>query len=91
MCRYSISIDDAVMEEVRPHFHNELAVQEWLEQQVRELLTQFVRENIVQHHQPVWTNYKLSPEIETLAPRERKPVYGDYKEQLTSVLEEKYQ
>lgn len=94
MCRFNISIDDAVMEKVRPHFHSEQAVQRWLEQQVQILVAQFVRDSRSHQRRQTWTDYKLSPEIEAMAPRKRKPIYGEYKEykeQLTNILEEEYQ
>lgn len=81
MCRYNISIDDAVMEKVRPHFSDEQAVQQWLEQQLRTIVVEFVKENHKRQSRPIWYDYKLSPEIEALAPRERKLVYGNYKEE----------
>ena len=39
---------------------------------------------------PVWVDYQLSPEILGMGPREPKPTYGYYKEQLATILEEKY-
>lgn len=90
MCRYSISIDDAVMEQVRPHFSGEQAVQQWLEQQLRTIVLEFVRESNKRQSRPHWYDYKLSPEIEALAPHDRKSVYGNYKEELSTILEEEY-
>lgn len=37
-----------------------------------------------------WDNYKLSKEVISMAPAERKEIYGDYKSELTDILEEKY-
>ena len=37
-----------------------------------------------------WDSYQLSDEVRAMAPLERKNVYGNYDEELTSVLEEKY-
>jgi len=91
MCRYNISIDDAVMEKVRPRFRNEQAIQKWLEQQVQIIVSQFARESKVQSPKQTWADYKLSPEIEAMAPRERKPIYGEYKEQYATILAEEYQ
>lgn len=77
MCKYNISIDDALMDEVRPHFSGEPAIQDWLEQQVRALVIRFAQENKTTPNHHAWSSYPLSPEIQSLAPRVRKPVYGD--------------
>ena len=37
-----------------------------------------------------WDNYQLSEEVISMAPKERKKVYGDYNTELTLILEEKY-
>ncbi len=37
-----------------------------------------------------WDNYQLSDEVRAMAPLERKNVYGNYDEELASILEEKY-
>ena len=37
-----------------------------------------------------WDNYKLSKEVISMAPAERKEIYGNYKSELTDILEEKY-
>ena len=39
------------------------------------------------HH---WDNYELSPEILAILPQKRHNIYGDYKEEVTEILEEKY-
>ena len=91
MCVYSVALDDKVMESVRPHFQDEAALQQWLEQQVQQLVAQFAKESKRKiDSTPVWANYQLSPEILAMAPRERKPIYGDYKEELSTILEEEY-
>ena len=38
----------------------------------------------------IWDNYKLSAEIISMAPAERKDIYGNYKSDLADILEEKY-
>lgn len=90
MCTYNVRIDDALMEEVRSHFTGEEAVQNWLEQQVNVIVAEFARRYHPQQQRDSWSDYKLSKEIEMLAPRVRKPVYGDYEAELSTVLEEKY-
>ena len=39
---------------------------------------------------PVWADYQLSPEIIDMAPRERKPIYGDTPSRL-SRLQDAYE
>ena len=41
MCRYNIAIDDALMEEVRPHIGSDVAVQSWLEELLRNALLNY--------------------------------------------------
>ena len=41
MCRYNIAIDDALMEEVRPHIDRDVAVQTWLEELLRKALLNY--------------------------------------------------
>lgn len=41
MCRYSIAIDDALMEEVRPHIGRDVAVQAWLEELLHKALLNY--------------------------------------------------
>ena len=42
MCRYNIAIDDALMEEVKPHIGRDVAVQSWLEELLRNALLSYV-------------------------------------------------
>ena len=44
MCRYNIAVDDALMEEVRPHIGEDVAVQAWLEEMLRKALVSYVKE-----------------------------------------------
>ena len=43
MCTYSISVNDTLMEDIRPAFPNEDAVGQWLQSQVDLLLMDFAR------------------------------------------------
>ena len=88
MCIYSVSLDDKVMESVRSQFHDEAALQKWLEQQMQQLVAQYARK--IRTKSATNADYQLSPEILGMAPRERKPIYGDYKEELATILEEEY-
>ena len=90
MCTYNVRIDDALMKEVRSHFTGEEAIQNWLEQQVNVIVAEFARRTPPQQQLGSWSDYKLSKEIEMLAPRVRKPVYEDYETELSTILEEKY-
>ena len=53
MCRYNIAIDDALLEEVRPHIGEDVAVQAWLEELLRKALmsyaAQFANSNDSNH------------------------------------------
>ena len=44
MCRYNIAVDDALMEEVRPHIGENVAVQSWLEEMLRKALESYLEE-----------------------------------------------
>ena len=41
MCTYNISVSDSLMEEIRPAFPNEEAVERWLQQQMNNILLEF--------------------------------------------------
>ena len=41
MCTYNISVSDSLMEEIRPAFPNEEAVERWLQQQMNIILLEF--------------------------------------------------
>ena len=38
----------------------------------------------------IWDGYQLSAEVIAMAPDQRKSIYGDYKEEISELLEEKY-
>ena len=38
----------------------------------------------------IWDGYQLSAEVIAMAPGQRKSIYGDYKEKIAELLEEKY-
>ena len=91
MCIYRVSLDDKIMESVRSQFQDEATLQKWLEQQLQQLVAQYARRIRTKSAiNPVWADYQLSPEILGMAPRERKPIYDDYKEELATILEEEY-
>lgn len=41
MCTYNITVNDSLMEEIRPAFPNEEAVERWLQQQMNIILLEF--------------------------------------------------
>lgn len=44
MCRYNIAVDDTLMEEVRPHIGENVAVQSWLEEMLRKALESYLEQ-----------------------------------------------
>ena len=70
MCRYNISIDDAVMEEVRPSIASGMDEKEWVQLQVEMLFTQMAASrrkpsfdddymaNLIQLSAPAWKGVK---------------------------------
>ena len=49
------------------------------------------QENYVPDPKPIWWDYPISPEVRAMAPKERKLVSGNYKEDLYNALVEKYE
>ena len=41
MCRYSLSFNDAVVNEVRPHFADEKALRLWMQTQMEKLMREY--------------------------------------------------
>ena len=41
MCRYNIAIDDALMEEVKPHIGKDVEIQSWLEEMLHKALMSY--------------------------------------------------
>ena len=44
MCKYNISIDDAVMERVKPHFSGDDAMKTWLEEVLHQAMLEFANQ-----------------------------------------------
>jgi hypothetical protein len=67
-------------------------IAEWMQQQIEAILIRMAlsSERKVHAASHSWDNYKLSPEILAMAPKRRYSVYGDYKAEMTDILEEKY-
>lgn len=38
----------------------------------------------------VWDNYQLSSEVKSMAPEQRKDIYGDYDDMIASIMEEEH-
>ena len=47
MCSYNITLDDTLVKQVKPSFTNEKALKLWLQQQMEELLRNYVRQKSV--------------------------------------------
>ena len=75
MCTYNISIDDALMEKVRPTFPNSAALESWMQSQIEVLLLQIVSG---MEHQGK-TTVKLSQRLRGIA---QAPENFDYKQEL---------
>lgn len=42
MCRYNIAIDDALLEEIKPHISKDIELQAWLEEMLHKALLSYV-------------------------------------------------
>ena len=79
MCTYSISVNDTLMEDIRPAFPNEEAVEKWLQQQMDRILVEFAtkRKSAVAKH-------SLSQRLRGIA---TAPKDFDYKKELANRYE----
>ena len=76
MCTISIKVNDILLSKARLNLDNDVEIAEWMQQQIEAILIRMA--------------YALSPEILAIVPKKRHSVYGDYKEEVTEILEEKY-
>ena len=67
-------------------------ISEWMQQKIEALLIEMALSAKINAHTTPhsWDNYELSPEILAMMPEKRHDVYGDYKAELSNMLEEKY-
>ena len=77
MCTYNISIDDTLIERVRPAFTDNAAICAWMQSQVEILLWQMVKDN---PHKAAPT-MKLSQRLRGIA---HAPADFDYKKELAN-------
>ena len=94
MCTVSIKVNDALLSKALGNMDNDVEIAEWMQQQIEAILLKMAldseREKPTKSHW--WDDYELSPEILAIAPKKRRNVYGDgdYKAQLSNILEEKH-
>ena len=77
MCTYNISIDDTLMERVRPAFADNAAIRAWMQSQVEILLWQMV----VEKQGKADSAMKLSQRLRGIA---HAPADFDYKKELAN-------
>lgn len=77
MCTYNISIDDTLMERVRPAFADNAAIRAWMQSQVEILLWQMV----VEKQGKADSAMKLSQRLRGIA---HAPTDFDYKKELAN-------
>ena len=89
MCTVTIKVKDDLLEMAGLNLDSDVDIAKWMQQQIEAVLIgmAFSAKGKASHS---WDNYELSPEILAMAPKKRCSVYGDYKEELLNVLEEKY-
>ena len=80
MCTYSISVNDTLMDAIRPAFSDEKAFEQWLQRQMDMIIVEFVakQKTSVKRKQP------LSQRLRGIAVA---PKDFDYKEELTNRYE----
>lgn len=62
MCRYSLSFNDALVDEVRPHFTDEKALRLWMQTQMEQLM----REYAAQFKKPSMSGDQLLSKLKAL-------------------------
>ena len=94
MCTVSIKVNDNLLQKAWANMDKDVDMAEWMQQQIEAILLKMAldseREEPTKSHW--WDDYELSPEILAIAPKKRRNVYsdGDYKTQLSNILDEKY-
>ena len=94
MCTVSIKVNDNLLQKAWANMDDDVDLAEWMQQQIEAILLKMAldseREEPTKSHW--WDDYELSPEILAIAPKKRRNVYsdGDYKTQLSNILDEKY-
>jgi len=80
MCTYSISINDSVMENVRPAFPDEESLSRWMQQQMELLMIRYA----ATLERPTTRSQKLSQRLRGIA---TAPKDFDYKQELANRYE----
>ena len=80
MCTYNISVNDAVIESIRPAFSDEKALEEWLQRQMDMILIEFAAKQKAH----VTSKQPLSKRLRGIA---MAPKDFDYKEELANRYE----
>jgi hypothetical protein len=85
----TIKVKDDLLKMAGLNMDSDVDIAEWMQQQIEAVLMGMVfsAKGKASHS---WDNYELSPEILAIAPKKRRSVYGDYKAELSDILEEKY-
>ena len=81
MCSYNITIDDSIIEKVRPSFANEADLERWLQQQMEQLLLGFYSRQMAQ--------MRARKAIESM--RQQSEMNGNSELTLDEINEEIYQ
>lgn len=92
MCTVSIKVNDTLLDKARVKMDSNVDMAEWMQQQIEAILVKMAlsSEKKVRTTSHSWDNYELSPEILAMAPKRRHCVSGNYKAELSDILEEKY-
>lgn len=93
MCTINIKVNDALLNKAWVAMKDkDVEVADWMQQQIEAILVRMAlsSERKVPPTPHSWDNYELSPEILAMAPKKRHNVYGDYKAELSNILDEKY-
>lgn len=92
MCTVSIKVNDDLLKLAGINMDSDVDISEWMQRQIEALLIEMALSAKRNAHTTPhsWDNYELSPEILAMMPEKRHDVYGDYKAELSNMLEEKY-
>ena len=92
MCTVSIKVNDDLLKLAGINMDSDVDISEWMQRQIEALLIEMALSAKRNAHTTPhsWDNYELSPEILAMMPEKRHVVYGDYKAELSNILEEKY-
>lgn len=92
MCTVSIKVNDDLLKMAGINMDSDADISEWMQQKIEALLIEMALSAKINAHTTPhsWDNYELSPEILAMMPEKRHDVYGDYKAELSNMLEEKY-